>query len=152
MATILNQYLALQTNIYEKVAENSLPFDELLQPQELNHRIGVLETFQILAKTAPLSTDTKVLRQHYQIVDVCIRYLLMDHKFGPALDENGKKKRDTANKALEDIIRDNQKRFSSFKAETQDHYKRCIANCINTVLPMWLQFRDTYIKINLQEA
>ena len=107
------------------------------------------------AESAGAGTPTATIG--YKTADVykrqvCIRYLLMDHKFGPALDENGKKKRDTANKALEDIIRDNQKRFSSFKAETQDHYKRCIANCINTVLPMGLQFRDTYIKINLQEA
>lgn len=152
MASILTQYQDRHSVICEQIAENSLPLDELIQVQELNYRIGVLETFQSLAKTAPISTDTKVLGQHYQIVDVCVRYLLSDHKFGTATDENGKKKRETAYKALEDIIRDNRKRFSSFSAETQDHYKRCITNCVNTVLPMWLQFRDTYIKINLQEA
>ena len=149
MASILTQYQNRQSVIREQIAENSLPLDDLIGVQELNYRIGVLETFQSLAKTAPISTDTKVLGRHYQIVDVCIRYLLSDHKFGTATDEDGKKKRETAYKALEDIIRDNRKRFS---AETQDHYKRCITNCVNTVLPMWLQFRDTYIKINLQEA
>lgn len=152
MASILTQYQNRQSIIQEQITENSLPLDDLLQAQELNYRIGVLETFQSLAKTAPLSMDAKVLGQHYQIVDVCIRYLLTDHKFGIATDENGKKKRETAHKALEDIIRDNQKRFSKFKAETQDYYKRCISNCVNTILPMWLQYRDTYIKINLQEV
>ena len=152
MASILTQYHKRQSVIKEQITENSLPPDELIQVQELNYRIGVLETFQALAKTAPISMDTKVLGQHYQIVDVCIRYLLTDHKFGPATDESGKKKRETAHKALEDIIHDNQKRFTSFKAETQDHYKRCILNCVNTVLPMWVQYRDTYTNINLQEA
>ena len=51
-----------------------------------------------------------------------------------------------------DVISANQKKFTSFVAETQDQYKRYISECANTVLPMWLQFRDTYIKINLQEA
>lgn len=152
MASMLTQYHERKSVIKEQVSENSLPLDELLQMQELDYRIGVLETFQSLSKTAPISMDAKVLVQHYQVVDVCIRYLLTDHKFGPVTDESGKKKRETAQKALQDMIRDNQKRFTSFKAETQDHYKKCISNCVNTILPMWLQYRDTYITINLQEA
>ena len=50
------------------------------------------------------------------------------------------------------IITANQKKFTSFIAETQDQYKRCISDGANTVLPMWLQFRDTYVQIKLQEA
>lgn len=152
MATILAQFQKKQSDIKEQIAANSLPMDELLIMQELNYRIGVMETFQSLVKTAPLSTDIKVLMQHYQIFDVSLRYLLKDHKFGMATDEKGKKRRETAQKSVEDVILANQKRFSSFVAETQDQYKRCVSECVNAVLPMWLQFRDTYITINLQEA
>ena len=152
MASILPQLLKKQADIKEQIAANSLPLDELLVMQELNYRIGVLETFQSLVKTAPLSTDTSVLKQHYGIFDVSLRYLLKDHKFGVATDDNGKKRRQTAEKAVMDVISANQKKFTSFVAETQDQYKRYISECANTVLPMWLQFRDTYITINLQEA
>ena len=152
MASILSQLLKKQADIKEQIAANSLPLDELLVMQELNYRISVLETFQALVKTAPLSTDTSVLKQHYGIFDVSLRYLLKDHKFGVATDDNGKKRRETAEKAVMDVISANQKKFTSFVAETQDQYKRYISECANTVLPMWLQFRDTYITINLQEA
>lgn len=152
MASILSQLLKKQADIKEQIAANSLPLDELLVMQELNYRIGVLETFQALVKTAPLSTDTSVLKQHYGIFDVSLRYLLKDHKFGIATDDNGKKRRETAEKAVMDVISANQKKFTSFVAETQDQYKRYISECANTVLPMWLQFRETYITINLQEA
>ena len=152
MATILAELQKKQANIKEQIDANSLPLDGLLVMQELNYRISVMETFQALVKTAPLSTDTSVLRQHYGIFDVSLRYLLKDHKFGIATDDNGKKKRETAEKAVTDVILTNQKKFSSFVAETQNQYKRYVSECANTVLPMWLQFRDTYITINLQEA
>ncbi len=152
MASILSQLLKKQADIKEQIAANSLPLDELLVMQELNYRIGVLETFQSLVKTAPISTDISVLGQHYNIFDVSLRYLLKDHKFGIATDDNGKKRRETAEKAVMDVISANQKKFTSFVAETQDQYKRYISECANTVLPMWLQFRETYITINLQEA
>lgn len=151
MASILTKYYERQAAIQEQIAENSLPPDELLQMQELNYRIGVLETFQSLLKTAPISLEVKVLVYHYQITDVCMRHLLTEHKFGIAVDESGKKKRETAQQALADVIRNHQKQFSSFKAETQDHYKKCILNCVNTILPVWMQYRDTYTKITLQE-
>lgn len=152
MASILAQLQKKQADIKAQIAANSLPLDELLVMQELNYRIGVIETFQALVKTAPLSTDTSVLRQHYCILDVSLRYLLKDHKFGVVTDDNGKKRRETAEKAVEDVILANQKKFSSFVAETQDQYKRYVSECANTVLLMWVQFRDTYITINLQEA
>ena len=81
MASILSQLLKKQADIKEQIAANSLPLDELLVMQELNYRIGVLETFQSLVKTAPISTDISVLGQHYNIFDVSLRYLLKDHKF-----------------------------------------------------------------------
>ena len=73
MASILSQLLKKQADIKEQIAANSLPLDELLVMQELNYRISVLETFQALVKTAPLSTDTSVLKQHYGIFDVSQR-------------------------------------------------------------------------------
>ncbi|MBE6911752.1 MAG: hypothetical protein E7473_04420 [Ruminococcaceae bacterium] len=149
MATILAKFKKRQSDINEQIAASSLPLDELLVMQELNYRIGILETFQSFCKTAPATTDAKVLVQHYRLVDVCVRYLLTDHKFGLSTDEKGKTKRETAHKVLEEIILTNQRQFSSFVAETQDQYKRRLSEYINAILPMWLQYRDTYITITL---
>lgn len=152
MATILEQLRKKQADIREQISANSLPLDDLLAMQELNYRINVLETFQSLVKTAPLSTDVKVLALHYNVLDVYLRYLLKDHRFGFATDDNGKKICETAQKAVEDIIFASQKKFTSFVAQTQDQYKKSVSECANTVLPMWLQYRDSYVPIKLQEA
>lgn len=152
MATILEQLRKKQADIREQISANSLPLDELLAMQELNYRINVMETFQSFVKTAPLSTEIKVLAQHYNVFDVYLRYLLKDHRFGFAADDKGKQLSETAKKAVEDIIFSSQKRFTSFVAQTQDQYKKCVSECANTVLPMWLQYRDSYVPIKLQEA
>ena len=149
MATILAQLLKKRTDFLEQIQADSFPPDDLLVLQEINYRIGVLETFQALVKTAPLTTDTQVLRHHYAVLDVSLRYLLKDHKIGMGTDENGKKKRETAEKAVEDVILANQKKFSSFVVKTQDQYKIYVSECANTVLPMWLQFRDAYVAVNV---
>ena len=152
MEKILEQLQKKQADIKEQISANSLPLDEILVMQELNYRINVLETFQAFVKTSPLSTDLKVLSHHYSVFDVYLRYLTKDHKIGFATDDNGRKICETAQKAVEDIIYSSQKNFKSFVAQTQDQYKKCISECANTVLPMWLQYRDTYVPINLQEA
>lgn len=40
---------------------------------------------------------------------------------------------------------DGRKRFSSFSASTQEQYKTCINSYIKTILPVWMQYRNTYI-------
>lgn len=59
MATILEQYRKRQNEIREQIAANSLPLDQMLIMQELNYRICVLETFESLCKSAPVTMDTK---------------------------------------------------------------------------------------------
>ena len=43
------------------------------------------------------------------------------------------------------VVQDGRKRFSSFNASTQEQYKTCINNYIKTILPVWMQYRNTYI-------
>ena len=61
MATILEQYRKRQNEIREQIAANSLPLDQMLIMQELNYRICVLETFESLCKSAPVTMDTKAM-------------------------------------------------------------------------------------------
>ena len=147
MAFLIEKYYERREAFRSQVAENSLPPDDLVLVQELDYRISILETFQTFCKAAPITTDTKVLVNHYQLVNLCICNLLTERKFGTKTDDNGKKKRETSSLSLDKVVKDNQKRFASFAAQTQNQYKTSITNYINAVLPVWVQYRDTYVKL-----
>ena len=91
MATILEQYRTRQNEIREQIAANSLPLDQMLIMQELNYRICVLETFESLCKSAPVTMDTKSMGFHFQLVDAYVRFTLNERKFGPKTDAEGQK-------------------------------------------------------------
>ena len=126
MATILEQYRNRQNEIREQIAANSLPLDQMLIMQELNYRICVLETFESLCKSAPVTMDTKSMGFHFQLVDAYVRFTLNERKFGPKTDAEGQKKRETALQSFTQVVQDGRKRFSSFNASTQEQYKTCM--------------------------
>lgn len=147
MATILDQYRERQNLIRSKIAENSLLPEELLVMQELNYRICVLETFQSFCKSAPVTTDVKVMGYHFQLVDAYVRFVLNERRFGPKADADGQKKRETALVSFERVVQEGKKRFTSFSAGTNEQYKNCISQYVNTILPVWMQYRNTYINL-----
>ena len=81
MATILDNYRNLQNNYRSQIAANSLPLEDNLKMQEVNYRICVLETFESLSKSAPITTDPKVMGYHYQLVDGYVKFVLTERKF-----------------------------------------------------------------------
>lgn len=147
MATILEQYRDQQNTIRTQLGAGSLSPADLLVMQELNYRICVLETFEVFCKSAPITLDTRTMGAHFQVVDAYVRFTLNERKLGPKTNEEGQKKRETAYKSFEQVAVDGRKRFSSFNATTQDQYRNCINNYIKTILPMWMQYRNTYIKL-----
>lgn len=106
-----------------------------------------LETFQAYLKTAPITTDVRQLQFHYQLMRAYIGFLETERKFGAATDDEGKKKRRTAAETLTRVIEDHKKRFGSFRATSPEQYKKEIGNLVNTVLPVWIQYRNTYVQI-----
>ena len=147
MATILDQYREKQNDIRSKVAENSLMLEELLTMQELNYRICVLETFQTFCKSAPITMDTKAMGYHFQMVNAYVKFVLNERRFGPKTDADGQKKRETALASFERVVQDGKKRFTSFSAGTNEQYKKSISQYVNTILPVWMQYRNTYINL-----
>lgn len=147
MANILEQYIAKQKELNSQIQSSNLSPSALADYQELVYRIGVLEAFKAFSRTAPVTLDTKAMGRHFQIADSNIRALLTERQIGPRPDEEGKKKRETAHTALKRVVEDGHKRFGNFKASTQEEYKKCIGNLINTVLPVWIQYRNTYVNI-----
>ena len=140
-------YRNLQNNYRSQIAANSLPLEDNLKMQEVNYRICVLETFESLSKSAPITMDTKVMGYHYQLVDAYVKFVLTERKFGPKTDTEGIKKRETAAASFEKVVQDGRKRFSSFSPTSQDQYRSTIGNYILTVLSVWMQYRNTYINV-----
>jgi len=147
MATILDQYRERQNEIRSKAAENSLMLEELLTMQELNYRVCVLETFQTFCKSAPITMDTKAMGYHFQMVNAYVNFVLNERRFGLKADADGQKKRETALASFERVVQDGKKRFTSFSAGTNEQYKKSISQYVNTILPVWMQYRNTYINL-----
>jgi len=149
MITLLEQYIKKQEEFTSQIKAYSLPFDSLIVFQELSYRIFILKTFQAFCNTAPITMDTNVMAMHYQMADASIHYLQNERRFGLRVDENGQRQRDTAANMLENVIQDKRRRFASFVPVTQEQYRDSIKDMIDTVLTVWIQYRDTYVKIDL---
>ena len=73
--------------------------------------------------------------------------LLEERRFGRTVDENGQKQRETAESALKSVVRQNKKRFESFRPDTITTYSKLMQEYVSTVLPVWVQYRNTYIAV-----
>lgn len=147
MANILAQYVATQNEMLLQVAGNELPMESVVEYQELNYRIDVLNTCKALTVTAPETMDKKKLGFHYQLTDKVLGTLTTEHKFGPAVDEEGKKKREASLSALERVIQDGRRRFQSLNITSNEQYKKLVISFIGSVLNVWIQYRNTYVNI-----
>lgn len=147
MATLLQKYSQILATMESQAAENAFPVEKLLEAQEIKFRITVLESCQFFCKTAPVTTNTNVLSYHYQVVGAYLRSMVQDHKFGIPATPELRQKRQTAESSLQQILQSCQKQFSSFQPTMPDLYKKNISILVNTVLPAWIQYRDTYIDI-----
>ena len=148
MATMLENYATIRTELDKLISSAAITPEQVWQYQELLYRIEVLETSQMFIKTVPQSMDTKVIILHYQMVDSFVQSLTVDRRSGVALDENGQKQRNTTASNLSMVITDYRKRFGSFVPDSPGRYSAEIAKVINTVLPAWLTYRNTFVEIN----
>ena len=90
------------------------------------------------------------LSYHYQLVDTYVKSVLSERQFGAKTDADGKKRRETARQSLEKVVQAGRKQFSSFAPSKPEQYSQTVGKYINALLPVWMQYRDTYI--NLQEV
>lgn len=143
---LIDKYIAAKKALEEKLAKANSDIQQMVELQELNYRIDVLDTVKLMCITAPISKDGKLLSHHYAHASAYIRFLPKERQFGKADDEL-KNKRETANEALQRVIEDGCRRFSSFKAEAEDTYKKLLNEFVSNVLTIWVQYRNTYIKV-----
>jgi len=145
MSTTVEQYYQTKQQLNAKMAEGKFTNDQLLGYQELMYRISVLESCMMFLKTAPVSTDTSILGFHYKVVDALFTCMLQERQFGLPADEKVKKQRATALENLQLVINSFRRPFQSFAPNTPEVYRETISKMITTVLPVWLQYRYTYI-------
>jgi hypothetical protein len=147
MATCLDDYQSMKDTMTQQFSKGNLSLEQSMMYQELLYRIGVLETCRVFCKMAPITTEMKALVAHYQMVDAYVQCIGKERRFGMPADDKEKAKRKVAADALEKTVADCRKRFSSFQPSGQDMYKRSISMMLNTILPVWLQLRNTYVPI-----
>lgn len=145
MATTLEQYYQTKQQLNARMAEGKFTNDQLLGYQELMYRISILESCMTFIKTAPVTTDTSILGFHYKVVDALFTCMLQERQFGVPADEKLKKQRATALENLHLVINSFRKPFQSFTPATPEVYRDTVSKMITTVLPVWLQYRYTYI-------
>lgn len=150
MATILQQYRDMQSNLKERMSSDQFTIDQILVLQELSYRISVIETFEIYCKTAPVTSNLMEMAIHYQLVDAHIQYTMTERRFGFKANDKVKKQRETVISTFENIVQDGRKRFSSISNSVPDQYKNDINSYIRVILPVWLQYRNCYINIAMQ--
>jgi len=149
MPTILESYQAGK-NSFDTGIQTVMPSPaQIWAQQETIYRIEVLETCQMFAKTAPQSVDAKTLVTHYQMVDAFIQNIASERRYGTNAGEEVKKQRDTAHNNLHRVIQDYRARFGSFTPGGDTGcYRKTISNVIQTILPVWIQYHQTYIEIS----
>ncbi len=145
--TLIEQYSEQCKKLDEKISAGKLAPEELCVYQELKYRICILDTLRGMCVSAPITTDTEVLFKHFKIVSAYLRFLREERKLGNKTDEEGIKKREAGANSLERVVADWIKRFGSFTPTTPELYKKQISECINAVLPVWCQYRNTYINV-----
>jgi hypothetical protein len=149
--TILERYWKIRLDFKESYAETIPGPAQLWNFQELLYRIEVLEVFQQFKNAAPFSTDKKVLVPHYMVVNTYVENLKKERDLPAASNPEIQKQRETALVSLCSVVDDYRKRYASYKPKSPEQYQKDIGQTIGTVLPAWIQYRNTINEIKLTE-
>ena len=147
MATYLDEYRNRKLSFAPLLQAGKMTLRETVVYQELLYRIQVLETCKMLCKVAPITTNMNDLLLHYQLTDTLLSCMVEERHMGFPADDKGKAQRKTAVENFHRVLSDFRKRFSSFRAEKPEQYQQAISAMVNTVLPVWIQMRNTYVPI-----
>ena len=152
MATVLESLYNRRSEMDQRIAKGGVPADVIWRHGEIVYRIGVLETCQMFCRTAPVTMETQFLLGHYKMLDAYVQCLALERRYGPNRGPDTQKERDAAQNNLGRVIEDYRKRFSSFSLSAPDSYSHEIGKVIQTLLPAWLQFRNTFVPIKKKEV
>ena len=89
----------------------------------------------------------KELLGHYQLVDAVLHCAAKERKFGAPADEKGKAQRKTAGRTWRRLPWTAGNGFPVSGPTPPDQYRQSVSALFGTVLPAWLQWRNTYVPI-----
>lgn len=147
MATVLENYCGLRQQLLQQMAQPPISAGDLWLYGEVTYRIGVLETCQMYLRSAPITDKTSFLVGHYKMLDAYVQNLAKERQYGPDRGPDTLKERETAQVNLERVIQDYRKRFSGFQPAGPETYQKEIGRVITTLLPAWLQYRNTFVPL-----
>jgi len=110
-----------------------------------------LEVLKQFAAAAPILTDMKILTAHYKIVNAYIENIKKERDFPATNNADLQKQRETAHASLCSVIEDYRKRYANYNPQSPEQYSKDISRTIGTVLPAWIQYRNTITEIKLTE-
>lgn len=145
----LQDYLELRENFRKQIEEGTFPAKDMLILQELNYRIEILDTLKNFCRTAPISADMRVIGYHHKLVLAFVARIAGERKLGEKADTDTAQRRETAQNTLLQVVEDCSKRFAAFHAESGEQYKNALRAFVDTILPVWLQFRTSYVDIRI---
>lgn len=145
--TIMEQYQKQVKELDEQLEAGTLPLSKMHILQELKYRISVMQSLRAFSKLAPKTLDKQKISYHYQITRTYLSLLVGGHPLGPNVDEEGMQRRETAEESLLRVVEDGVRKFKKFSFENENDYRNKIIQHITAVLPIWAQYRDTYIKL-----
>ena len=147
MATVLENYYGIRRELEQRMAQQPGKVSNLWCYGEVLYRIEVLEICQMYLRSAPVSLEIPVLLGHYQMLDAYVQNLARERRYGPNRGPDTQKERDAAQVNLERVIQDYRKRFSGFQPAEPEAYQEEIGRVITTLLPAWLQYRNTFVPL-----
>ena len=106
-----------------------------------------MQSLRAFSKLAPKTLDKQKISYHYQITRTYLSLLVGGHPLGPNVDEEGMQRRETAEESLLRVVEDGVRKFKKFSFENENDYRNKIIQHITAVLPIWTQYRNTYIKL-----
>ena len=143
MATVLENYYGYRQQLLQRMAKPPISPADLWFYGEILYRIGVLETCQMYLRSAPITREVPCLQGHYMMLDAYVQNLARERRYGPNRGPDTQKERDAAQVNLERVIQDYRKRFTGFQPAEPEAYQKEIGRVITTLLPAWLQYRNT---------
>jgi len=153
MATILETYWNIKVNIDSEMKNTKLDPIQIRQYQELLYRIEVLQVCQMFQRSAPESTDAKALVTHYQMLDAFIEALTLERLRHDNSNEDAQTKCDTAHGSFRRVIEDYRRRFGSFTpGNDAGRYSKEVSSVLQSVLPAWIQYRQTCIELSKEAS
>ncbi|MCL2495189.1 MAG: hypothetical protein FWE98_05985 [Oscillospiraceae bacterium] len=149
--TMLEKLRAQKAALEGQAEESALTPEQLWLFQELNYRIEVFESCQIFCRSAPRTTESQALGQHYKVVDAYVQHLSIERQYGKAVDDTQQQHRAAALENLNRVIGDYRRRFKSYRPGTAEQYAADIGQALHNVLIAWTQHRQCYVEIKKED-